>query len=135
MAVTSPQTFQPGFRLVDGTELNNMNASGGTRSVDNAVTALGTTLATAYQIKAALTVFSVVAASTGALLPSNLQVGQSVVIYNSGASPLTVYAPSGGTIDGTAGATGVALANAKRCQYTLTAAGVWVSAQLGAVSA
>ncbi len=133
MSATSPQPFEPGPRLIDGTKLNG-ELSWPTASVEAAATATGTTIDDAFQIKAAITQFSTVAATTGALLP-DLDVGQSAVIYNDGASALTVYAPDGATIDGTAGATGVALANAKRCQYTRISATAWISAQLGAVSA
>jgi hypothetical protein len=103
-------------------------------SGENTITATGSTRADAYVIKKARTRFTTVAASTGALLPAALQ-GRYRVIYNAGASPLTVYAAGSDTIDGTAGSTGVALANAKRCEYYCVADGVWISAQLGVVSA
>lgn len=106
-----------------------------TRTVDNAKTATGTTRADAYSITKVITRFTTVAASTGAVLPSATKPGAKYTIFNDGASALTVYGAGSDTIDGTAGATGVALTNAKRCDYICVATGVWISAQLGVVSA
>lgn len=59
-----------------------------------------------------------------------------VLVVNDGAAAAKVFGKNGltDTIDGTAGATGVALTNAKRCEYFCLTAGKWVSL-LGAVSA
>lgn len=100
----------------------------------NAKTATGTTRADAYSITMARTRFTTVAASTGAVLPAALQ-GRSRWIYNAGASTLQVYGAGSDTIDGTAGATGVALSAAARCEYYCIADSVWISAKLGVVSA
>jgi hypothetical protein len=56
-------------------------------------------------------------------------------IFHAGASPVKVYASASETIDGVAGATGVTLTNALRCEYEFVAANTWISAQLGVVSA
>ena len=133
MTAVYPKPFQPGPRLISGTDLNTQFGNP-IVSVDNTVTALGTNRATAYAVKAAITNLTTVAASTGAVLPVGV-VGATYILFNAGASPLTVYAPGSMTIDGTAGSTGVALANAKRCEYICVSATAYVSAQLGAVSA
>ncbi len=87
------------------------------------------------------------AASTGVLLPpsggnggSNVfpgsQIGQGIFIFNSATgNTIQVYAAGSDTIDGVAGATGVPLSNNKRCVFFCVAAGTWISAQFGAVSA
>lgn len=106
-----------------------------TRTTSNALTATGTNRATALALPSNLNRFTTVAASTGASLPAATKPGQIVTVYNAGASPLQVYALGTDTIDTIAGATGVPLTNALRCQYTCFAAGIWVSAQLGVVSA
>jgi len=103
-------------------------------SIDAAKTAAGTTRADAYSITKNTTQFTTAAASTGAVLPAAV-VGARYVVYNAGANAIKVYANGSDTIDGTAGATGVALANAKRCEYFCVAAATWISAQLGVVSA
>ena len=132
-SATSPQPFQSGPRLIDGSDLNK-NFAFPARSVAYNQIATGATNLTALPCNSSITQFSTVAANTGALLAA-LTPGQWQDIYNDGASPLTVYAGAAYTIDGTAGTVGVALANAKRCRYTCLAVGVIESAQLGAVSA
>lgn len=167
MAVT--QTFTPGFRLIDGSELNTavdqVNSAldgsdpitatgtfdgtvGGTtpahgtftyaaQSVADALTAVGTNRATALQLAAAVNVIATAAASTGVLLPPALTVGIGgvVTVFHDGASAIKIYATGSETIDAVAGATGVTLTNALRCQYFVTTALKWKSAQLGVVSA
>ena len=105
-------------------------------SVGNTLTATGTTRANALALTKAINNLTTVATNTGAILPDPVTVGEggSVVIFNAGASAAQIYAPGSTTIDGVAGATGVALTNAKRCIYYVIG-GVYVSAQLGVVSA
>lgn len=106
-----------------------------TSLVDQSVTALGTNRATAYAIVGQITNITTASASTGVVLPSATKPGMKRWIFNAGANPITVYANGSDTIDGIAGATGVALTNAKRCIYICVASGKWISAQLGVVSA
>ena len=132
-----PSLFQPlGPALRSGVELNAASAAD-LASSEYGIVALGTTQATAFQLRAAKNYVGTTAASTGVKLPAPLA-GATVTIFNAGASPLTVYGYAGETIDGTAGATGVALANALRAVFEcFNNAGtmVWISAQLGVVSA
>lgn len=104
------------------------------RSVGNALTAAGNNRATALVLAKEVNNITTAAASTGALLPTGV-IGMRITIFNAGANAIQVYANGSETIDGTAGSTGVALTNAKRCDYFFTAANTWVSAQLGVVSA
>ncbi len=57
------------------------------------------------------------------------------IVFNDGAAATQVFANGSDTIDGTAGATGVPLTNAKRAMFVCLTTGAWVSAQLGVVSA
>ena len=66
-------------------------------SVDWAVTALGSSQATAYPVVKAFTAVSTAAASTGVILPD--VPGVEYVIKNAGANTINVYPPVGGTID------------------------------------
>lgn len=50
-------------------------------------------------------VVATVAAGTGVRLPGAAGAGLSVVVWNDGANTLTVYAPSGGNINGSASVT------------------------------
>jgi len=103
-------------------------------SVGNALTAAGTTRADALQLAKQINNVTTAAAGTGVILPVGV-VGMRITIFNAGANAIQVYATASETIDGTAGATGVALTNAKRADYFFTAANTWISAQLGVVSA
>ena len=76
---------------------------------DPAVTATGTTAATAYLIGAANTLVTTAAASSGVILPPGVtgapnftSLFDEYTVANRGASTLTVYPPTGGTIDGSA---------------------------------
>lgn len=75
------------------------------------ITATGATQATAYPIGAVRSRFGVVAASTGAVLPTGAP-GDEYTVANFGANSLTVYPPLGGTINGGATNAGVAVAAA-----------------------
>ncbi len=68
-------------------------------------------------------------------LASTVGIGNSVELWNAGASTIRVYASGADTIDANAAAVGVPLTNAKRARFLVVAAGTFVSAQLGAVSA
>lgn len=104
------------------------------------LTAIGANQAGSLALSTPINVISTAAASTGVSLPQGRNVGQELIIYNDGANPIQVYGVIGGTdtIDGVAGATGVALTNARRASFRVASitAGVaaWKSALLGAVS-
>ncbi len=62
-------------------------------------------------------------------------VGQHIYIQNDGVNPAKVYAQGSDSIDGTAGATGVTLTNAKRAFFFAVGANNYRSAQLSTPSA
>lgn len=110
-------------------------------SVLTALVAAGTNQATSLALSRNVNVIATAAASTGVSLPAGRYVGQECYIYNDGANPAQVYGVIGGTdtIDGVAGATGVALTNARRARFRVVAVSVagvatWKSDLLGAVS-
>lgn len=107
------------------------------QSVGNALTAAGTTRADALALTHQMNNVTTAAASSGVVLPAitTAGVGAIVTVFNAGSNAIQVYGAGSDTIDGTAGATGVALTNTKRCQYMAVAAATWVSAQLGVTSA
>jgi len=150
MANIISRAFQSGYRLVTGQDLNLWrdqinNAFNGTiafpilNSTISGLVATGTTQATALPITKQVNVIATAAASTGVALPSAAAVGIGgyVAIFNDGANPIKVYGANGtaDTIDGVAGSTGKTLTNALRCEFYVTAALTWKSAQLGATSA
>src|SRR5882757_227474 len=94
------------------------------QSVSDALTAVGTNRATSLALVSAINVVATAASGTGVTLPAaaTVGIGGIVTVYNYGANPIQVYAAGSETIDGAAAATGVPLANAKRCLYTCTTA-------------
>lgn len=80
---------------------------------DYGETATGSSAGTAFSVSACNTYFTTVAASTGAILPpgntggpSTVSLGDEYMIANvGGAATLTVYPPTGGTINGGTSAT------------------------------
>lgn len=106
-------------------------------SVAAGLTAAGTTRANALALTAATNVVGTAASGTGVILPSaaTVGVGGSVIVFNDGANAIKVYGAGSDTVDGVAAATGVTLTNALRCEYFVTAAATYKSAQLGVISA
>lgn len=136
-AGTTPGTYTGTFNgVVGGTAPAAGDFTYINQSVADALTAAGTTRADALQLAAQTNVVATAAASTGVVLPSATAVGAggSVIVFNDGANPIKVYATGSETIDGTAGATGVTLTNALRCEFYLTTTLKWKSAKLGATS-
>lgn len=134
---TTTGTYTGTFNgVIGGTTPAAANFTYARESVADGLTAAGTTRADALQLAAQMNILSTAAASTGVVLPAATAVGAggSVIVFNDGASPVKVYATGSETIDGTAGATGVTLTNALRCEFYLTTTLKWKSAKLGATS-
>lgn len=104
------------------------------RSVGNALTATGSTRTDALQLAKEINNVTTAAAGTGVILPVGV-IGMRITIFNAGANLIQVYASASETIDTVAGATGVPLTNALRCEYFYVAANTWISMQGGPVSA
>ena len=77
------------------------------------------TFAGATPILNDVTILTTGVANDGVLLPQAAP-GQVVVIKNTSANAAKAYAPNSGTVDGTAGATGAALAASKTTMYVCT---------------
>jgi|GEM_PF-2529485 len=95
-----------------------------TFSYQDAMSGAGANQATATPIKTCQNRFTTVGSGTGAVLPVAAG-GMSIVVMNAGANSLQVYGNGSDTINGVAGATGVALAAGKTAEYFTTVAGAW----------
>lgn len=73
-----------------------------------ALTATGNSQGTALALLSSFSIFGTVAASTGAILPA-AGAQDDFMVYNGGASTLTVYPASGQQINGLAANTGVSV--------------------------
>lgn len=114
-----------------------VNAAGTiSTSVANTLTAhAGGTQALALPLPAQLNIVTVCATSGDSVVLPADDIGATIAVFNKGVAPMRVFAPSPGTIDGVATATGVVLTNGLRAEYTCIAPATWISDQLGAVSA
>jgi len=128
-----PNRFPGGFRLTDGNALD--FALGAPQWQTNyGITALGTTLAstTPALVLGANVVTTSTASNYGVVLPS-AAAGSIVYFYNAdSADAVTVFGSGSDTINGTAGATGVSYAAAKRVLFIAVTNGVWVANVLAA---
>lgn len=107
-----------------------------TQGVATSITArAGGTKALATVLTKQLNRITVCASANDSVLLPPAQVGAVVAVFNDGAAAARVFGAGTDTIDGVATGTGVPLANAKRALFICFAAGAWVSAQLGVVSA
>ena len=89
-----------------------------------ALVATGSTAADAFQLSACYNTVGTTAASTGVKLPPT-EVGAMVVVYNAGASTLTVYPATGSTIN--AAAASLSVTATTRVLFVATSATTWVS--------
>ena len=130
MARTSgtPQPFQPGFRLIDGSDLNKANATLN-ESWDDGITATPSgTQATSLVLSQTLNrVTTVTTGADGVKLPA-MTPGQMIMIINdASANALQVFPTAPAKIDGITSATGVALSAAKRAWFICVIPNVIVS--------
>lgn len=95
----------------------------------------GGTKAAALALTASVNRVTVCATANDSVLLPEALAGRQVAVFNDGAASMRVFGQGTDTIDGAATGTGVPLANAKRALFICVADGVWISAQLGVVSA
>lgn len=104
------------------------------RSINNAISAAGATQGTATALTADYNNVTTVAASTGVILPAlafNAIAGTTafqlphIYVTNAGANALTVYPPTGGTIDGFATNAGITVPVGQTWSGILTASLTW----------
>ena len=91
-----------------------------------ALTATGTTQATAYSMTYDVNEFTTVASGTGAVLSSVAVAGDEQTIYNGGANALKVYPNSGAKINGLPTDTGILLAPNTACSFQKVSSTRWI---------
>ena len=128
-----PNRFQSGFRLEDGNDLNVALATPQWQT-NYGITALGTARAstTPVLVLGSNVVTTSTGSNYGVVLPSAVA-GSIVYFYNAdSADAVTVFGSASDTINGTAGATGVSYAAAKRVLFIAVNNGVWIANVLAA---
>lgn len=94
-------------------------------STATGLTASGTNQATGYAMDAAFNLFSTVAASTGARLPS-VEVSDTVEVYNAGANTLLIYPDVGSNINSLAANQSVNLATNTAIKFRRVSSTRWI---------
>lgn len=118
--------FESGFRLINGDELNKA-LSYPKWAYKNGITATpsGTVDDSVEITETVSRVTTVTTAADGVALPVAVPGALFVLINADAADSMTVFAKDGSTINGTAGATGVAHAAGITALYICAAAGAW----------
>lgn len=96
----------------------------------NGLTATGSSQGTALALPSDFSVFTTVAASTGAILPaSSTQVNPTDVYFvvNHGANSLTVYPPTGGKVGNGSTNAGFAVAANKMATFVSLGSDIWAA--------
>ena len=123
-------TFQAGYRLVSGDDLNNgfstFAGGSGYSQANNLIAHAGGGQASATPVTAALNRFTTVATAGDSVALPLATGGQSITVINAGAASMQVFASAAGadTINGAAGATGIALASGKTMEF-VSFPGAW----------
>lgn len=128
-----PDRFQSGFRLEDGNALNVALATPQWQT-NYGITAVGTArgATTPALVLGSNVVSTSTASNYGVVLPSAVA-GSVVYLLNAdSADAVTVFGAGSDTINGTAGATGVSYAAAKRVLFIAVTNGVWIANVLAA---
>lgn len=122
--MTAQTPFQPGYLLPDGSALDLAFSYPAVAYASGLVAKASGTVSNSTPITETFSqIDSVVSGADGVLLPSAVP-GRHFLLQNHGGNSMTVFAAKGSTINGTAGATGVAHANG--------AAGLYFCAKSGA---
>lgn len=82
-----------------------------------AITAAGTTQATATELKSAVNFIATAASGTGVVLASLATPGDSQLVYNGGANAVKVYPPVGAKINGLATNAAASIATGTACEF------------------
>lgn len=131
--MATPDRFPGGFRLTDGDELD-VALSTPIWQTNYGITAVGTALGstTPVLVLGSNVVTASTASDYGVVLPSAVA-GSVVYMLNAdSADAVTVFGSGSATINGTAGATGVSFAAAKRVLFIAVGNGVWIANVLAA---
>ena len=96
------------------------------KDVADDLTATGSDQSGAYECTYSKNFFSTVAANTGAVLDSDAVGGDSQLVYNGGANALSVYPPSGASINGLATNAAMLLATNTACDFHCISTTQWV---------
>ena len=123
--LANPTPFLPGFRLMDGSDLNAALAYPLVAAGDGIVAGTTQTQAGATVLSGRYNKIATVGTTgDGVALPA-AKAGASVLIYNGGANSAQVYGNGTDTINDIAGATGIAQGAATAVEYFCPVAGKW----------
>jgi len=104
-------------------------------AVSNTLTATGTVIGDALSLPSIFNIITTAAAGTGVKLPSNLPIGQTISVINSGAQTVNVFPHSAsGTINSGSAGAAITVANAGvGSVITRVSSTNWIARVMGAV--
>ena len=133
--MSQPDPFLDGFRLIDGTNLNEALANPEWSVSQNPNATAGGTVTTSRKVVDTITDITVASApNSGISLPTALP-GRVLLVMNNTLVQLVVYAEGGSTIDGIPGSIGVHLSPAAAVMFTATEVGNWIKMPFVALNA
>ena len=124
--MTQAESFLDGFRLIDGTELNDKFANPEWSISSTFSATSGGTVVTSAKVATTITVVTSAAAGAGITIPQSLP-GRILLIQNAAANYITVFAAKNSTIDGIPGSIGIQLLAGVTMMFVGTAPGQWSS--------
>jgi hypothetical protein len=123
----NPDPFQPGYRLIDGDELNDVVANPVWSVSGNVTATVGGTVATSAKVVYTVTNLTTVnAAGAGVVIPQALP-GRVLIIVNRGLFDAQIFAEDGSVIDGVPGNLGIPLMVNMSIVLIAVDVGVWIS--------
>lgn len=108
-----------------GSGLSDLQVAAIGHDASSGLTATGTVQGDAYAMTAADNEFTTVASGTGAILYAGTP-GDEQSVYNGGANALTVYPPSGSSINGLAANSGILVPTNTACIFKCVSSTRWV---------
>ena len=121
MPALASQVMAGGFSAGQATALNG--------TLKTAISAAGTTLATATALTNATNLVSTAAAGAGVALPTAAAIGDTVYVFNDGSGNTMVVYPHKSTaqINNVTAGSGINLANNTACYFTMISATRWIA--------
>lgn len=112
-----PISFPPGFRTIDGSDLNRAFAEPQWAFYPGLTAKSGGGISGATALQHGINTVSTVAAGADSVVLPDAAAGDVIVLRNAGANACQVFANGSDTINGTAGSTGISVAANKTVMF------------------
>jgi hypothetical protein len=124
-AIYNPNNFENGFRLIDGTKLNDRIGNPLLSAQYGIIATAGGGQANAYPLNATFSKVATVITTGDSVILPKANIGDYGSIANAGANAFQLFGQTGDFINSTAGATGISVASGKNLFYFCAQTGYW----------